>query len=111
MKFRLERDGRARECFLIRTDDGHAAYVNRCPHVGTPLDLWPNEFFTEDGRSLICSTHGATFEPTSGACIDGPCAGDRLEALDVRIEGDAVIVAWPPAKPVGRARGNVSRDA
>ena len=69
------------------------AYLNSCPHVGTPLDLWENEFLSEDGRVLICATHGAVFDPPTGRCIAGPCAGDALTALPLRLEGGSVIVA------------------
>jgi len=78
--FRLERAGRTVSGFVVNYEGQYRAYVNRCPHVGTPLDLWPNEFFTEDGRALICSTHGALYEPISGRCTAGPCVGDRLTA-------------------------------
>lgn len=94
-KFRLQCAGRALDGFVVNHDGGFHAWVNRCPHVGTPLDLWPNEFLTEDGRRLICSTHGAVFEPDSGRCIDGPCAGDALDRLALRREGDTLIVTCP----------------
>ena len=71
------------------------AYVNRCPHVGTPLDLWPNEFFAEDGRVLVCATHGAIFEPDTGLCPAGPCVGDSLQRLGVREEGLELVVSCP----------------
>jgi nitrite reductase/ring-hydroxylating ferredoxin subunit len=93
-KFRLQRGGRAVDGFLVNHDGRYHAYVNRCPHVGTPLDLWPNEFFTEDGRALICATHGALYEPASGRCTAGPCVGDALTRLALRHEGDAVVVSW-----------------
>ncbi|MBI1736757.1 MAG: Rieske (2Fe-2S) protein [Candidatus Rokubacteria bacterium] len=91
-KFRLERGGRALDGFVVRVGDEYHAYLNRCPHVGAPLDLWPNEFLSEDGRLLVCSTHGAVFEPDTGACVGGPCAGDRLTRLTVRRDGDRVVV-------------------
>jgi nitrite reductase/ring-hydroxylating ferredoxin subunit len=69
--------------------------VNRCPHVGTPLDLWPNEFYTEDGRALICSTHAAVYEPATGLCTAGPCAGDRLTRLPLRRDGATLVVSCP----------------
>lgn len=93
--FQLERDGGRVSGFLVAWDGGYHAYVNRCPHAGTPLDLWPNEFFSEDGSVLVCSTHGALFEPASGRCVAGPCAGDALDRLAVRREGDSIVVNWP----------------
>jgi nitrite reductase/ring-hydroxylating ferredoxin subunit len=94
-KFRLAGTGRPVEGFIVNHDGHISAYVSRCPHVGTPLDLWPNEFYTEDGRALICSTHGAVYEPVTGVCTAGPCVGDRLESLAVRREGDVLVVSRP----------------
>jgi len=46
------------------------------PPRGTALDLWPNEFMTEDGRHLICSTT-ERFRKDTGICVEGPCPGAR----------------------------------
>ena len=94
-KFRLDCAGRTMEGFLVNHDGEYHAYVNRCPHVGTPLDLWPNEFYTEDGRALICSTHAAVYEPGTGLCTAGPCAGDRLTRLPLRRDGATLVVSCP----------------
>jgi len=91
-EFELIRGGRRIHSFLVNHGGGHHAYVNRCPHAGTPLDWWPNEFFTEDGRYLICATHGAVFAPDTGLCVDGPCPGARLERLTVARHGDDLVV-------------------
>jgi nitrite reductase/ring-hydroxylating ferredoxin subunit len=96
-KFQLDCAGHTLEGFVVNHGSGFRAYVNRCPHVGTPLDLWPNEFFTDDGRSLVCATHGAIFDPATGRCPAGPCAGDSLRALPLRAEGDVLVVSCPPA--------------
>lgn len=96
LRLRLERHGKGIDAFLVNWGGEHHAYVNRCPHAGTPLDLWPNEFFTEDGQYLICSTHGAIFEPGSGVCVEGPCPGARLPRLPVERHGDTVVVTLPP---------------
>ncbi len=94
--FRLDCGGRTINGFVVNDAGRYRAYVNRCPHVGTPLDTWPNEFFTEDGRSLICSTHGALYEPDSGLCTAGPCAGDRLTPLPLSLDGDTLVVRCDP---------------
>jgi nitrite reductase/ring-hydroxylating ferredoxin subunit len=91
-KFRFTREGRSAQGFVVNHEGRFHAYVNRCPHVGTPLDLWENEFLTEDGRTIVCATHGALFAPDTGLCIGGPCAGDRLTPLPVRLDGNTVVV-------------------
>ena len=91
-KFPVSWRGRRLEGFLVNFEGRFRAYVNHCVHAGTPLDWWPNEFFTEDGRLLICATHGALFVPDTGECAGGPCGGGSLYALDVRVEVDRVIV-------------------
>ncbi|MGH7277824.1 MAG: Rieske (2Fe-2S) protein [Candidatus Rokuibacteriota bacterium] len=96
-KFRLACGHRTLEGFVVNTDGRVHAWVNRCAHVGTPLDLWPNEFLAEDGRTLVCATHGALYEPDTGRCTAGPCVGDTLERLPVRRDGADVIVGCPDA--------------
>lgn len=59
--------------FTVCMAGKYYAYRNHCPHVGTPLDWLPNQFFSEDGAMLLCHTHGALFEPTTGECMAGPC--------------------------------------
>lgn len=92
-KFTLRRAGRTVEGFVVNHDGRFYAYVNRCAHVGTPLDMWPNEFFTDDGRHLICATHGAVYQPDTGLCIGGPCPGASLTPLPVALEGDEVVIS------------------
>ena len=95
-RFELEAGGRAVRGFIVNHEGRHHAYVNRCPHAGTPLDLWPNEFLSDDGRLLVCATHGAVFAPDTGLCLGGPCPGRRLERLRVARDGDWVVVGGPP---------------
>jgi nitrite reductase/ring-hydroxylating ferredoxin subunit len=90
--FQLQHRGTRLSGFIVNHREQHYAYVNRCPHAGTPLDLWPNEFLTEDGSHLICATHGAVFEPDTGICVQGPCPGARLERLRVERDGEWLIV-------------------
>ena len=94
-RFQLERNGKAVAAFIVNHDGRHYVYVNRCPHAGTPLDLWPNEFFTEDGRFLVCATHGAIFDPSTGICVEGPCPGARLEPLRLERDGEFLVVTCP----------------
>jgi nitrite reductase/ring-hydroxylating ferredoxin subunit len=78
--------------FVARRGGAVYAYVNSCPHVGTPLEWEPDEFMDRDGRHLICSTHGALFRVEDGVCVAGPCQGDRLEPFPIAVR-DGVVVA------------------
>jgi nitrite reductase/ring-hydroxylating ferredoxin subunit len=69
------------------------AYVNSCPHLGTPLDFLPERFLDRDGRHLLCATHGARFRIEDGYCLDGPCAGKSLKKAAIRVEAGIVALA------------------
>ena len=78
--------------FAVRHFGRVHAFVNRCPHGGTELDWQPGEFFEDSGLYLICSTHGALFEPGNGFCVAGPCRGASLEPLAVCERAGQVIL-------------------
>lgn len=69
------------------------AYVNRCPHAGHPLNLQPHDFLTPDRSLLLCRSHGALFEISTGLCIAGPCAGRQLRRVPVELVGGYVLLA------------------
>ncbi len=102
-KFPLFWRGRKVEGFVVNFAGRFYAYVNHCIHAGTPLDWWPNEFFSDDGRLLICATHGALYEPNTGHCAGGPCGGGALYPIAVRVEGDHVVVTSDGGPPPGTA--------
>jgi len=68
-------------------------YLNRCPHAGHPLDLRPHHFLTADGTLILCSSHGALFEKSSGYCVAGPCAGRALTPVPLEVKGGFVLLA------------------
>jgi len=83
--------------FAIRSAGRVRAYVNRCPHMGTELDWEPGEFFDIAKLYLVCSTHGALFEPGTGFCVAGPCRGASLRPLAIRErDGQVYLAASPP---------------
>ncbi len=84
--FRLP-DGRS--IILWRQGERLRGFINRCPHLGTPLETFPDHFLDEARALLICSTHGAAFDE-NGLCVSGPCKGDRLTRVQIA-ETDACI--------------------
>ncbi len=83
--------------FVLRKDGALYAYVNACPHAGTPLDWLPDRFFDRSGAHLLCGTHGALFRPEDGFCVRGPCLGRRLSPAAIRVEAGEVWVLTEPA--------------
>jgi naringenin degradation protein FdeD len=80
---------------LINDQGSFYAYVNRCRHMATPLDFVRDEFLSDDGRYLRCYTHGALYEFATGLCIEGPCKGESLYRLPVRVDRGEVLVGCP----------------
>jgi nitrite reductase/ring-hydroxylating ferredoxin subunit len=81
--------------FLINDSGKFYAYVNRCRHMTTPLDFIRDQFFSEDRRYLMCYTHGALYEPSTGLCVGGPCKGESLYRLPVEVEQGEILVGCP----------------
>ena len=84
--------------FALRFDGRVLAYINRCAHVPTEMDWQPGEFLDADKRHIVCSIHGATYEPRSGRCLGGPCDRGRLMAVEVS-ERDGQVY-WYPSRDV-----------
>lgn len=80
--------------FLFLHGEEPRAYVNQCPHLGIELNWMPGRFMDADNLFIQCSTHGALFKPGSGECIAGPCQGDSLAALDLRIDGGEIQIRF-----------------
>lgn len=65
--------------FVIRWQGAVHGYLNRCGHIPVELDWQQGEFFDYSGQYLICATHGALYDPASGACRGGRCDGRGLK--------------------------------
>jgi nitrite reductase/ring-hydroxylating ferredoxin subunit len=62
------------------------AWINRCPHVGTALNMLPDRFLTSDKQHLHCCSHDAIFNRHDGVCVSGPCVGQSLTPVVVTVE-------------------------
>src|SRR5215468_11535217 len=79
--------------FVVRAGGELRAYVNRCPHAGHALDLIPGRFLTADGALILCASHGALFEKSTGLCLAGPCPGQALTPLALEVVAGVVMLA------------------
>lgn len=77
---------------LLRRGEQVQAFLNICPHAGRQLDYAPGRFLLSKGM-LICAVHGASFDQANGMCVAGPCKGESLRRVDVRVQGDEVFLA------------------
>jgi nitrite reductase/ring-hydroxylating ferredoxin subunit len=83
VRFEVRHAGESMPAFAIRHGGQAHAYLNRCGHVAVELDWNPGEFFDLSRLYLICSTHGALYDPASGACLGGPCNGRGLVPVGI----------------------------
>jgi nitrite reductase/ring-hydroxylating ferredoxin subunit len=86
--------GRPVRGFAQRAQGRVVAYLNRCAHVPMEMDWQPGVFLDSSKRWILCSTHGAAYDPGDGRCVAGPCGRGRLLALDVA-ESDGAVYWYP----------------
>ena len=86
--------GRPVRAFALRFDGHLRAYLNRCAHVAAEMDWQPGEFLDGDRRWILCSIHGASYEPADGRCVGGPCGRGRLTPVTVQ-EHDGQVYWYP----------------
>ena len=89
---------RPARAFALRYDGQVRAYMNRCSHVPTEMDWQPGEFLDLEKRVILCSIHGASYEPISGHCVGGPCGRGKLAAI--RTEERDGQVYWYPSRDI-----------
>lgn len=78
---------------ITRAGDRIAAFRNKCPHAGYPLQRSDGRVIVQEGRYMVCAAHGASFALHDGACAGGPCNGDALERIAIVVRDGIVSVA------------------
>ncbi len=92
VRFELRHGGQVVPAFVVRYEGRAVAYLNRCAHVPVELDFAEGEFFDDSGLYFVCATHGALYDPASGACLGGRCDGRGLTKLAVQERDGQVYV-------------------
>jgi nitrite reductase/ring-hydroxylating ferredoxin subunit len=90
LRFEVLKGEQRMPAFAIKQGDGVYAYLNQCAHVAMEMDWQPGQFFDFDHQYVMCATHGALYEPSTGLCVSGPCIGKRLHPVTLRIENDLI---------------------
>ena len=86
--FSLQLAGESLELLVVKREGRAYAYRNRCPHTGVNLEWRPDQFLDPSEVYIQCATHGALFRIEDGFCQRGPCAGQSLQPLALRQEGE-----------------------
>lgn len=90
--------GQPVRAFVLRFDGRVVGYLNRCVHVPTELDWQEGVFLDGDREFILCSVHGAAYEPVHGRCVGGPCGRGSLTPVDVE-ERDGQV-CWYPSRDI-----------
>lgn len=90
--FSLRTDAGLQDIFVVRRGETVFAYLNHCPHTGSPLDWQPDKFLNLDRTLIQCATHMALFRIEDGRCLAGPCVGQALTPVAVTlVDGWATV--------------------
>lgn len=89
-EFRIAGDDGPFYLMVFRLGERLLAYHNACPHEGRSLNFAPDRFLIGDDGLLVCAHHGAAFDLESGSCVQGPCKGSSLRAIEIRIRDDDI---------------------
>lgn len=83
---------------VVRLGERVFAWVDRCPHHGTPMAWRKNAYLNAAGDRIVCAAHGAQFAIDTGVCTLGPCLGDALTPVPLQIHnnGEVHMVANRP---------------
>ena len=85
-------DGDAESLILHRDGDQVRAWFNVCAHAGRRLDWSPGQFLKSKEGLLVCAVHGASFELGGGECVAGPCRGEALRAVAVKVQDGHLVL-------------------
>jgi nitrite reductase/ring-hydroxylating ferredoxin subunit len=88
----------AARAFALRIDGRVVAYVNRCLHVPVEMDWQPGQFLDMDQRWILCTMHGAAYDPADGRCVGGPCGKGKLMAIATHEQQGQVY--WYPSADI-----------
>jgi len=78
--------------FVVRRGTEVHAYVNVCPHFGTPLNDQAPTFLTADAERIRCTKHFSEFRLDDGLGVAGHGEGCWLDRVPVVVEDGVVTI-------------------
>jgi nitrite reductase/ring-hydroxylating ferredoxin subunit len=85
------------DVFVVKCGDLLRTYRNSCPHQpGTTMPWRKHEYLDKDCQHIVCHGHGARFTLEEGLCLLGPCKGQFLQAVPLRIEDERYLSVLMP---------------
>lgn len=87
--------------FVVRHAGRIHAYLDECPHIEGARMAWRKDgYLSGDRLHIVCHAHGARFDVETGLCVLGPCEGQLLTSIPLKIlsNGELVIAAPPHSK-------------
>src|ERR1043165_4048052 len=92
LKVKFPRGGLSRDRFAALFQGEVILYENVCRHLPLTIDYGDNQFFTGDGKEIVCKTHGAIYDPLTGLCTSGPCQGASLFKIPFEVREEKVWI-------------------
>lgn len=96
--FDVLQNSKPERAFALRFDGQVVAYLNRCAHLPTEMDWQEGEFLDADKELIMCSIHGAVYDPLTGRCVSGMCGQRGL--IQVPVKERAGQVYWYPSAAI-----------
>jgi nitrite reductase/ring-hydroxylating ferredoxin subunit len=89
--FQFEPNNNDTNIFIVKKEGQIYGYKNKCPHAGVNLEWQADDFLDMDKNLIQCSVHGAVFIIESGLCAGGPCNGNNLQTVAIRVNDNGDI--------------------
>lgn len=82
--------------FIVRIKGQLYGWRNACPHInGAPMAWRKDAYLNAKGTHIACHAHGALFEPETGVCVQGPCMGKALQAVQISESENGQVMLNP----------------
>ena len=90
-EYSLQTDKRLLSVMMQCLNNQYIGFENSCPHQGRRMDYAAGQFLTSDSGTIVCPAHGAEFNPESGLCVNGPCLGQSLKPITIKINEEDIF--------------------